>query len=110
MDIKNEDEFVVYWQQNRKNFSTASSKLIRGFPFALLFTLPIMVSVIAVYFLSPDWYAKMKLQREGIFMTIFIALFIIVIFIAYFRMHLKWEQNEEAYQKFLRKRAAKAAN
>ncbi len=103
METVNEEKFAIYWKQNRETLSTPSSKLIRGLPFAMLFVLPILLSVITVYFLSPDWYAKMKLQREGIFASIFIALIIIVLFISYFRMHFKWEQNEEAYQRYLRK-------
>lgn len=109
METMNEEEFVESWAQNREEFSGITSKFVRGLPFAILFTLPIVLVVMLVYFLSPDWYAKMKLQREGIFTTIFVSLVIIVLFIAYFRMHLKWEQNEEAYQRFLRKKADDAA-
>ncbi len=109
METMNEEEFVATWAKNREEFSSTTSKFIRGLPFAILFTLPIVLSVMLVYFLSPDWYAKMKLQREGIFTTIFVSLVIIVLFIAYFRMHLKWEQNEEAYQRFLQKKANDAA-
>jgi hypothetical protein len=33
-----------------------------------------------------------------------IALFIAMIFLAFFRMHFNWEQNEQAYQQLLKKK------
>jgi peptidoglycan biosynthesis protein MviN/MurJ (putative lipid II flippase) len=62
-----------------------------------LFGLPIIVSLIAVYFLSPDWYTKISQAASGVLTTLVIAVLITILFFSYFRMHFKWEMNEQLY-------------
>lgn len=89
--------FLAYWERVRDSENTVSSKISRGLPMAFLFTLPIILSVIAVKLFVPEWYMKMSGTSPGAFVTILFAMLIIIVFYAYFRMQYKWEMNEQLY-------------
>jgi len=93
-----ESEFLRYWEQNRDPQGTFLSKLTRGLPMALLFGAPIVLSLVVVYLFFPEWYFKISASTAGSFNVIILAVFIAVLFFSYFRMHFKWEMNEQAYQ------------
>ena len=93
-----EKQFLQYWEANREAESTVSSKLLRGFPMALLFALPIILLVVVIRIFFPDWYMKISDTSPGMFMTAVIGMLIIAVFYAIFRMHYKWEMNEQLYK------------
>lgn len=99
-------EFVRHWEKVRHEQSRFSSKLMRGLPMAMLFTLPILLIIAAVYFLSPDWYTKISQKAGSSSLSIMIAFFLIVLFFAFFRMHFKWEMNEQLYRELRSKEDA----
>lgn len=70
---------------------------------AMLFSLPIILLIFVVYFVFPEWYMKISKTSPGTFVTIVIAVMIIAIFFAYFRMHYKWEMNEQLYNELKNK-------
>lgn len=90
-------EFIKYWEAHRTLQNSFQSKLLRGFPMALMFGLPIILFILAVYIWFPAWYTKISATTSGSFITIVIAVFIAIIFFSYFRMHFKWEMNEQLY-------------
>jgi amino acid permease len=90
-------EFMAYWERVRESENTFASKIGRGLPMAVLFGLPIILSVIVVRIFAPDWYMKMSATSPGAFITIIIAMMIIIVFYAYFRMQYKWEMNDQLY-------------
>ena len=92
-----EQEFILYWETHRDEQNRFLSKLSRGFPMALMFGLPIILFILAVYIWFPDWYTKISSTTSGSFVTIVIAVFICIVFFSYFRMHFKWEMNEQLY-------------
>ena len=92
-----EHEFLDYWEQNRLPQSTFTSKLARGLPMAIIFGLPIILSVVVVYIFFPDWATKISGTTFGTFITAVIAVVLVILFFSYFRMHFKWEMNEQAY-------------
>ena len=96
-----EIEFVNHWKTVRVEHSSFSSKMKRGLPMAILFSMPIIFSIAAVYFFSPEWYTKVGQKASSSFSPIFIAVFICILFFAYFRMHFKWEMNEQLYQELI---------
>lgn len=93
-----EIQFLRYWEQNRERQNTVISKIGRGFPMALLFALPILLFVIAIWFFFPDWYMKISKTSPGTFITAIFALLGIVLFYSFFRMQFKWELNEQLYK------------
>ena len=104
-------KFIEHWEAVRERESSFTSKLSRGLPMAFLFGLPVILSIALVYFLSPEWYTKISQSVSGSGTVILIAVFIFILFFSYFRMHFKWEMNEQLYRELLqRKSASKAAN
>jgi hypothetical protein len=65
---------------------------------ALIFSLPIILLVVVVRIFLPDWYMKISGTSPGMFLTAVIAMLLITFFYAFFRMHYKWEMNEQLYQ------------
>jgi hypothetical protein len=93
-----EKQFIIYWENEREKQGTFSGKLISGLPMAMLFGLPIILFIFAVYMFFPDWYTKVSNTSTGSLITAVIAVFGCIIFFSYFRMHYKWEMNEQYYQ------------
>lgn len=89
---------MQHWEKVREPESHFLSKLTRGLPMAMLFGLPIIFSLIAVYFLSPEWYTKVSQAASGTLGTLVVAVVITILFFSYFRMHFKWEMNEQLYK------------
>ncbi len=103
--------FIQYWQANRQRYSSFSSKISRGLPFAVVFFLPILLFVGVVYLFFPEWYAKVSNTSAASLMVATIAVFIAILFFAYFRMHFKWEMNEQLYNELIfKQQREKAAN
>jgi len=109
MLTEKEKQFMKRWEQVREKEGTIQSKIINGLPMAMLFGLPILLIIAVVYFLSPDWYTKVSNRLSGSLVTIVIAVFICILFYAYFRMHYKWEMNEQLYRE-LKSKALKEEN
>lgn len=105
-----EKYFLSYWEKVRESESKPLSKLLRGLPMAIIFCAPIFLSPILVYYFSPDWYTKVSAALSVSVSTMLIALFVLMVFIAYFRMSFKWEQNEQYYQELKAKIKRDAAN
>jgi len=106
-----EEQFLIYWERNKEMQSTFLSKLSSGLPMALLFGLPILLSVVIVYLFFPEWYTKISNTGPGTFKIIVLAVFVAMLFFSYFRMQFKWEMNEQAYQELKNKQhRANAAN
>jgi uncharacterized BrkB/YihY/UPF0761 family membrane protein len=98
MLTERETAFITYWKTHRDPHNTLASKLLRGLPVAIMFGLPIILFILAVYIYFPDWYAKLSNTTSGSFVTIVVAVIIAILFFSYFRMHFKWEMNEQLYK------------
>lgn len=105
MLTEKEIDFINDWSKVRIEYSRFSSKLLRGLPFAFLFGLPIIFSIVIIYFLSPEWYTKISQEAMSSSVVIFIAVFIFILFFSFTRMHFKWEMNEQLYQELKNKLA-----
>ncbi len=106
-----EIKFLNEWESAREKESSFISKLLHGLPMACMFGLPVLFSIALVYFLSPGWYTKISQATAGSSTVILISVFIFIIFFSYFRMHFKWEMNEQLYQELKsRKQQEQAAN
>lgn len=98
MITEKDRQFIVYWEAERDKLNTVKAKLLNGLPMAVLFSLPVLLLLFVIQFFFPDWYTKISNTSSGTFVTIIIALFISILFFAYFRMHYKWEMNEQIYR------------
>lgn len=109
MITERDKQFMRYWEQNREKESTFLTKLLKGLPMAIMFGLPIILSVIVVTLFFPEWYTKISQTTPGMLITAMIAVFLIVLFYSYFRMHYKWEMNEQIYRELKIKEEKEAA-
>ena len=100
-------QFMRYWEKERLKQNTFVSKILRGLPMALIFCLPILLFIVAVYLFFPEWYMRISGTSQGTFITIIIAVFICILFFSYFRMHYKWEMNEQLYNELKSKETVK---
>lgn len=98
MITKKEKEFIHYWEQMRIVRSRFGNKMLSGLPVAVMFGLPIILSVVVIRLFFPEWYTKISNTTSGMFMVIVIAVLIAIFFYSYFRMHFKWEMNEQLYK------------
>ncbi len=98
MLTEKEKQFIAYWEKNRDMEATVASKLLRGFPMALLFSMPVILSVLVVKLFIPEWYTKISKTSPGTFVTVIFAVILITLFYAIFRMQSKWEHNEQVYK------------
>lgn len=103
MLTEKELSFIQYWETYRIAHSSFTSKLLRGLPMAIMFGLPILLFILSVYLYFPEWYYKISNTTSGSFVAIIIAVLIGIIFFSYFRMHFKWEMNEQLYKELLYK-------
>jgi len=93
-----EERFISHWEKVRMPYSSTFSKLKRGLPIALIFGGSLFLSLVAVYFFSPEWYTKISQRANSSVFAIIIGLFLSVLFFAYFKMHFKWEMDEQLYK------------
>lgn len=103
MLTEKELSFIQYWETYRSAHSSFTSKLLRGLPMAIMFGLPILLFILSVYLYFPEWYYKISNTTSGSFIAIILAVLIGIIFFSYFRMHFKWEMNEQLYKELLYK-------
>ena len=106
MLTEKDEVFINWWEKERERLSSIQAKLIAGLPMAVLFCIPILLFVTAVYLFFPEWYTKISSRLPGSIATIIIAVIICILFFSYFRMQFKWESNEQHYLE-LKSKAAK---
>lgn len=83
------------------------SRILNGLPMALLFSLPILLLIFAVYVFFPEWYTRISQSIGSAFEAIIVAVFLCVIFFSYFRMQYKWEMNEQLFGELKSKESVK---
>jgi uncharacterized BrkB/YihY/UPF0761 family membrane protein len=109
MLTEKDEVFINWWEKERERLNSIQAKLIAGLPMAVLFCLPILLFVTAVYFFFPEWYTKISSRLPGSIAVIIIAVIICILFFSYFRMQYKWETNEQHYLE-LKSKAGKQIN
>ncbi|NCU05660.1 MAG: hypothetical protein GXC73_16945 [Chitinophagaceae bacterium] len=91
-------EFVEWWSKNRNKEKKLVKQLAVGLPLGLAFGVPILLSV-----MFRGWYKSMTYVSGSQLTIILIAVLLIVVFYAVFRMRFKWEMNEQRYNELLKK-------
>ena len=101
MLTQKEEDFIVYWQNNRAKHKRTFHQFLLGIPLSLLFVIPI-----ALNFFS-GWYKRANMissTSEFNPAVLLLALLLMVGFIAIFSRKFKWEQNEQRYLELLAKK------
>jgi len=94
---------MMYWEKERERHNSIPARIMAGLPMAILFCIPILLFITAIYLFLPEWYTKVSNSMPGAVTTIVIAVIICTVFYAYFRMQYKWENNEQLYRELKQK-------
>jgi preprotein translocase subunit SecY len=103
MLTEKDKKFITHWEKEREKQNSIPAKLIAGLPMAVLFCVPVLLLVTAVYLFLPEWYTRVSNSMAGSMTTIVIAVVICILFFSYFRMQYKWEMNEQLYKELKHK-------
>ncbi|QNA43531.1 FeoB-associated Cys-rich membrane protein [Lacibacter sediminis] len=87
-----EKEFMQWWEQNRSREKRLLSQLTIGLPLGLAFGFPILLAV-----MFRGWYKNMPYVSGSQLTIILIAVLLVIVFYAIFKMRFKWEMNEQRY-------------
>ena len=93
MITDNEREFMTWWEENSEKERKIGHKLLYGSPWGLIFALPVLLAVI-----FNDWYKNMIPISKTQIAIISVAVLGIAAFYAFFKMQVKWEQNDQHYK------------
>lgn len=101
MMTKDEEDFIRFWELNRIRQKRTLRQLLFGIPIGLLFIIPILAN-----FLS-GWYKRAEMvanTNDFNPITLFIALLLILGFVAIFSKRHQWDMNEQHYRELLDKK------
>ncbi|HWJ89716.1 MAG TPA: hypothetical protein VNR87_01310 [Flavisolibacter sp.] len=101
MLTKQDEDFILYWSQQRLKKKQFLRKISIGLPLGALLVVALMVN-----FLS-GWYQKADMELHSDSSVIIVVLLAgvgIVVFIVLFSARFKWEQNEQHYLELMRKK------
>ena len=99
---KEERDFIHYWQQNRLRRKKTVRQFLLGIPIGLLFVIPIVINF------TSGWYKRAAVEagsQDFDPRVLFVALLLIVAFIAIFYQRHKWDQYEQRYLELLAREA-----
>jgi hypothetical protein len=94
MLTRQEEDFLLYWEQNRLRRKKIFRQLLVGIPIGLLFAVPIAINFASGW----DKRADMEANSEFNPLVLIIALLIIVAFTSIFYQRHKWDQYEQRYR------------
>lgn len=90
--------FLAHWEQVRLQEAGFMRKLLSGLPMALIFALPVLLLILVVKMYLPDYETRISKVPASTYIVVVLAVLVITLFYAYFRMHHRWEENEELYK------------
>jgi predicted tellurium resistance membrane protein TerC len=93
-----EEAFITHWEQVRLREGGLLRKLLSGLPMALMFALPVLLLVIAVKLFLPEYETRISKVPASAYVFVVLGVLLIALFYAYFRMHHRWEENEDLYK------------
>jgi hypothetical protein len=101
MYSKEEEDFIIYWKNNRDKQRKFFKQLAIGLPLGVLFAAAIFVNF------ASGWYkrASMTLNADphtrSLIIVLIIAILSIVVFVSVFSVKVKWEKYEQRYRELL---------
>jgi hypothetical protein len=99
---KEEKDFMEYWERNRNRQKKVYKQLLLGIPIGLLFTIPIVISLVSGWDKRAVMVANTSDFNPGVLLA---ALLLIVGFTAIFSRRVKWDEHEQKYQELKAKQA-----
>lgn len=108
MLTENERLFVEFWEKNRLREKNWKYQLLTGLPIGLLFSVPILALLLSakLWFKGADVLATTMVNP----FVLFIAVFIIAVFIAVFHKNHRWDIREQQYRSLKAREEQEKAN
>lgn len=107
MLTKEEEQFLVFWKENRDKKKKFWKQLAIGLPVGVLFAVAIFINM------ASGWYKRAMMDFnsdpyiKSLIIVLIIAVLLIVVFVSVFSEKVKWERNEQKYQELLAKKNSK---
>lgn len=98
-----EKAFLDYWKANRLRKRNTGVRLREGLQPGLLFALPVILLLIAVWLFFPEWHTKISKTSPSALVAALLALAMVVVFFAFFKTQYDWEKQEQQYHELLAK-------
>lgn len=101
MLTREEEDFVVYWEENRDRKRKVLYQLAAGLPLGLALVVAIFVNFFA------GWYKRATMifrADSSMFIVLMIAALLIVVFVTVFSVKHKWDLHETRYRELLARR------
>ena len=92
---EDENKFLAWWEANREKQKKLVRQWLVGLPIGLIFVIPIVIN------LSSGWYkrADMEANSQQVNpMVLFVAMIIIISFVAVFYKRHQWDMDEQRYK------------
>jgi len=101
MLTKEEEEFVVYWEQNRLKKKKIFRQLSVGLPMGVLLSVGILVNYLSGWYKRADMMIRVDASE---ILVVLIAILLIVVFVVIFSARHSWDMNENRYKELLIKK------
>jgi membrane protein YdbS with pleckstrin-like domain len=100
MLTREEERFIIYWEQNRNSKRRLIWQLAAGLPLAVAMVAAIFITVFS------EWYSRAIriIHLNSGTIVVLIALLLTVIFIVVFTGRHRWDMNEQRYRELLEKK------
>jgi integral membrane sensor domain MASE1 len=100
MLTKTEEDYIIYWQQQRDTYKQSFVQFVKGMSIGLGISTAIIILIIT------GWYQRANMVANSKMSTIVfvIALLLITVFMAWLYRNFQWENKEQQYLELLAKR------
>ena len=97
---KTEEEYIVYWQQQRDTYKQSFVQFVKGMSIGLGISSAIIITIIT------GWYERANMVANSKMSTVVfvIALLLITVFMAWLYRNFQWENKEQQYLELLAKK------
>jgi len=101
MLTKQDEDFILYWSQQRTKKKQFLRKISIGLPLGVFLVVALMINFLSGWYLKAD----MELHSDSsVILVVLVAAVAIVVFIVLFSARLKWDQNEQHYLELIQKK------
>ena len=97
---REELDFIAYWASERLKKKKFLRKLSIGLPLGVVISVGVLINIFS------GWYRKADMElrsNSSLMIVILFAILGIVVFIAIFSAHHRWDRNESMYQELLQR-------
>lgn len=93
MLTKEEEKFLIYWQNNREREKSFKRKISLGLPLGLLIGTGILLNFIS------GWYSRATMVANGQStpLVLIVAVVLIAFFCSFFYKQHQWEMNDQRF-------------